>query len=490
MLEDANATIGFKMVSRARLMRSSELGDKLVVILVRDDDEIKGKILSLSVDFSIIFTLQLSPLSLLPSITYLLILEYHVHKQKLLLLGSALPMPIEDDCIMEIENVNHVVMDEFVAWLYSAKQSHQLRGLASIPLLLDIYKFACDHNIKTLEADCYFIMFEYNEFLQELEGIFTAGDDSTRSLISKAVTGWTRYCTGFEEDVPKEDVISIYMFGLKLRCPLLSNVAMDKLPALLKAENSVLSFDDLKDIYLQSAKQSQPRIRLFCAALFHFQRRIYGCENHITDREAEKYFEIPDFRAYYARYERKFSQKYGDEDPDMSLDPRIKGNLGACYFHDHRDGEQCHVVDDDDEEVERDEDEQDFSENEIRVISESPKLRNRQKWHGSLIPPKTFVKDVEEQKKKDEEEAKKSRVEAVKKRAGLNMASSPRNNKRKVDEDPEGDAEMSGAQRRKVTYWGNFVSNNQISPSQCTDYFTEELSFSEGWWTAAFAGLG
>ncbi|PVH79126.1 hypothetical protein DL98DRAFT_231763 [Cadophora sp. DSE1049] len=245
-----------------------ELGDTFVAILVRVDNDIK---------------------------------KYHVHKQKLLLLESSLPIPMSDRCVMEVENVNHEVMDEVVAWLYSSRRSHQLRGLASVPLLLDIFKFACDYTIKALETDCYFIMFEYHTLLKELEGIFDTGDDSTRKLISKAVTGFSRYSIGFDEDAPRKDVIDIYMFGLKLCCPLLCNLAMDKLIAVMEAEQSVFSLDDLKDISRQTAQGSKPRIRLFCVALIHFQRRIYGCENHITDRQAEEYFEIPEFREVYEK---------------------------------------------------------------------------------------------------------------------------------------------------------------------------------------------
>ena len=281
--------------------------------------------------------------------------EYHVHRKKLLLLNSSLQIP-EHGGILNITIVSHVVMDELVAWLYSPRRNLQLLGLECLPLL-GIYKFGSDYDIEDLVADCYLAMSRHHAVFHGLEEIFDTSSSSIKTLILQAVDGLcgNQAFNLFEGYGSAQQVIDIYMIGLKLNKRPLCNMAMDKLRDIMASEESVLSVQQVSDIFSQANHYKLESIRLFCAGLVLFQSICEECpESQRLDAVTEAEFhDISEFSTWFDKYETTFKDSVDDgnedEDAEPEWDPRVPSGCDKCYFHDHSDDEECHAPDDDEE---------------------------------------------------------------------------------------------------------------------------------------------
>ncbi|KAG4432370.1 hypothetical protein IFR05_012152 [Cadophora sp. M221] len=273
------------------------------------------------------------------------------------ILNSSLTNAGGEDDTIEFIDVDTKVLDEFVGWLYSTKRSLQLVEL-DLCLLLDVYQFACAWFISNLKTDCYDAMPQHKNILGDMERLFDHGTPPLRALISYAITGGLGYNSPVElgSGNTRKSIVRTYMFGLKLPHPLLRNMAMDHLQDLMAAEDSVLSFEEVKDIFNRAnaiACKDDPLIKSFCVALIHFQLTDDRCPPHqrLTDTTVEPYFRISTLAGWHDVFEVDFLKPRVDENPEGCWDPRNNDNglWGDCKWHNHALDDECHRQYSDDE---------------------------------------------------------------------------------------------------------------------------------------------
>ncbi|KAH7400398.1 hypothetical protein BKA64DRAFT_481261 [Cadophora sp. MPI-SDFR-AT-0126] len=210
------------------------------------------------------------------------------------------------------------------------------------------------HHVRGLLAGCHFAMTRQNDILEKMGQICDLGDSSIKLLVSHAVKGLCEYDASslFDDYDDGQDFVDIFILGLKFDCPLLRNMAMDKLREVMVGEESVFSVEEVNDIFYETKGYENSPIRLFCAALVHFQ---ITCSNDCPDGQilddvtAAFYHNIKGFSDSYETYESKIQEIIvdGDQDDDIEWDPRVLSGWGKCDFHDHIDDEVCHLPDDD-----------------------------------------------------------------------------------------------------------------------------------------------
>ncbi|KAH7364826.1 hypothetical protein BKA65DRAFT_144901, partial [Rhexocercosporidium sp. MPI-PUGE-AT-0058] len=276
--------------------------------------------------------------------------KYTVHKNLLLLLHSSLEIPCRVHSVVKLANVTTEVLDEVVSWLYHPSRTYQLVGLPNLSVLLGIYKFACNYAITDLKHDCFHALTKHHDLIKEMEELFDRGTREQKDFYSYVLNEILDNSDGIEAPagtiVTHKEMVNVYMFGLKLRQPLLRNMAMDCLRKFMDTEHSVLSLQEVRDIFYRANAitcRDAALIKLFCGGLIHYQLTDVRCppDQRLTDITAQQYFQIPGVSAWYATYTSEFLVFRANEDPEQCWDPRAEV-WDYCIWHNHELGDKCH----------------------------------------------------------------------------------------------------------------------------------------------------
>ncbi|KAL2060332.1 hypothetical protein VTL71DRAFT_9727 [Oculimacula yallundae] len=238
--------------------------------------------------------------------------------------------------ILVFKKSNPEVLKQFEAWLYSTERNKQFAEGVDLSLLLDIYKFAQYYEIIDLGLACVCAYESYELLFFVLEQKFDRTDNAGKELISDFIADLMKELGGLidgaDEQSPRivHHFVGFYRFGLKLQNPSLCNVMMDALQQHM-CGMFLFTLAEVENIF--SRTDSWALIRVFCAALIHYQRHSSDKSEHINRQEMKRYRQIPGFSQQYEEYKtafRGFNTTF-----ETSWDPRFLGGFDKCYFHHH-----------------------------------------------------------------------------------------------------------------------------------------------------------